>query len=130
MKGDKNMEHPLNETYKTPLTAELFAENFHYPPAFVHLAIDCGLEAPGGKITAVAFCNWFVIHYNDFRRMAGLPPLEVPTDTMKAEERESAIVCNILKTHADYFASRCSSLEFKEAWMNLSDEFAFWEMMY
>jgi len=118
------MEHPLNQIYKTPLTAEAFAENFHYPPAFVHLAIDCGLEAPGGKITAVTFCNWFVIHYNDFRRMAGLPLLEVPTDTMTAEEREYTIVGHIVKTHADYFSSRCFSSEFKEAWRNLSNEFA------
>jgi hypothetical protein len=117
------MKDPLNEIYKTPLTAELFAEKFHYPTAFVHLAVECGLESPGGKITAVAFCNWFVVHYNDFREMAGLPLLEPATDAMTAEEREYITVGNILKTHADYFASRCSSLEFKEAWMNLCNEF-------
>jgi len=118
------MKSHLDEVYKTPLTPELFAEKYHYPPGLVRLAIACGLESPGGKITAVAFCNWFVIHYNDFRRMAGLPLLKPATETMTAEEREYVTVGNILKTHADYFASRCSSLEFKEAWRNLSDEFA------
>jgi len=124
MKGDKNMKDSLDEKYETPLTPELFAEKFNYSPAFVRLAIECGLDSPGGKITAVAFCNWFVKHYNNFRKMAGLALLKLPTETMTAEEREYTTVGNILKTHADYFASRSSSLGFKKAWRDLSNEYS------
>jgi hypothetical protein len=118
------MEPPSDEEYRTPLTPDLFAQKFHYPPAMVRLAIECGLESRDGKITAIGFCKWFTAHYNDFRKRAGLPNLDGFTESMSAEERESITVGNVLRTHADYFASRTSSLEYKEEWMKLSNELA------
>ena len=91
----------------------------------VRLAIDCGLEAPGGRITAIAFCQWFAIHYNDLRGRAGLPALDTPSGGMTAEERELITISNVLRTHADYFASRSTSLEYKKEWMKFSEEAAF-----
>ena len=115
------MEDQSDDEFKTPLTPDLFAETFGYPSAMIHLAIDCGMEAPGGKLTAVAFCRWFAIHYNELRGRAGLALLDAPTQEMTAEERALITISNVLKTHADYFASRSTSLEYKEEWMNLSN---------
>ena len=91
----------------------------------VRLTIECGLEAPEGKITGLAFCKWLAGHYNEFRQRAALPPLDAPAKSMSAEKREYITIGNVLKTHADYFASRTSSLMFKEEWMRASNEFAF-----
>ena len=110
--------------YRTPLTPDSFAKRFRYSSGLVRLAIDCGLESSQGKITAIDFCNWFAAHYNDIRKLAGLPLLETPTDGMSADERATLTIGSVLRTHADYFASRCSSLALKEAWRNLSIEFA------
>jgi len=115
------MQDATDEEYETPLTPDLFAEAFGYPAAMIHLAIECGLSSPGGKITATAFCRWFAAHYNDLRARAGLPLLEAPTAEMSAEERGLITIGNVLRTHADYFASRTSSWEYKEEWMSLSD---------
>jgi hypothetical protein len=113
-----------DELNNTPLTPESFAKVFHYPPAMIRLAIDCGLPSSEGKITGVSFCRWFTTNYNELRKRAGLPLLPTPTAKMTTEERECATVGNVLRTHADYFASRTSSLEYKEEWMNLSNAFA------
>ena len=109
---------------EAPLTPDLFAKKFYYPPAMVRLTMECGLEAPEGKVTGVAFCQWLTAHYNEFRKAAGLSELAAPTESMSVEERAHTTIGNVLKTHADYFASRTSSLEYKKAWMNLSKEFA------
>ena len=110
--------------YKTPLTPDSFAAKFGYPPAMVRLAIDCGLQARKGMITGIAFCKWLLVHYNDLRERAGLPLLETPNKAMKAKDRQHLIMGNVIRTYADYFASRTSSLEYKEEWMNLSNEVA------
>jgi len=107
-----------------PLTPDSFAEKFHYPAAMIRLAIDCGLESVGGRITAIGFCKWFTAHYNDFRKLAGLPLLTGWNEAMTEEERETITVGNVLRTHADYFASRCSSPRYKEEWTRLSEEMA------
>jgi len=108
--------------YETPLTADVFATRFGYPPAMVRLAIDCGLEAPDGKITCVAFCKWLTANYNELRRGAGLPLLDGPTERMTGEERDQVTMGNVIRTYADYLASRTTSLEYKEEWMRLSNE--------
>lgn len=118
------MKEPSLEECLLPLTPELFAERFHYPPAMIRLAIECGLEAVEGRITAIHFCKWFTSHYNDFRQRAGLPPLSIGTEAMSPQEREAITVGNVLRTHADYFASRSSSVKFKEEWTKLSEEIA------
>ena len=116
------MEGSSDEECETPLTVDLFAETFGYPRAMVCLAIECGLDSPEGKITGVAFCQWLAAHYNDLRGFAGLPILDTPTETMTAEERAYITSGNVLRTHLDYFVSRISSLEYKEDWMNISEE--------
>ena len=120
----QNIKDILDKEYKTPLTPDLFAERFGYPPAMVRLAIECGLKSPEGKITGLSFCQWFTAHYNDLRGRAGLPLLDIPTDAMTAKDREHVTIGNVIRTHADYLASRTSSLEYKEEWMNLSNEMA------
>ena len=115
------MRNIRDKNLKTPLPLDLFAKTFHYPPAMVWLTIECGLEAPEGRVTGVAFCRWLTAHYNDFRKAAGLPELAAPTELMSAEKRAQITMGNVLRTHADYFASRTSSLEHKEEWMNLSN---------
>jgi len=100
--------------YKTPLTPYLLAEQFLLPPAMIRLAIESGLEAPGGELTGIAFCKWFSTNYNLFKERAGLLMLELPADTMTAEGRECLRLSNVLRTLTDYFASRTSSLEYKE----------------
>ena len=116
------MKDVPDEDYTTPMSPDLFAKIYGYPPAIVRLAIDCGLKAPAGKITGLAFCRWFTAHYNDLREGAGLPLLEPPTKAMTAGERRQVTICNVLRTLADYSASRTSSLEYKEEWTNLSEE--------
>ena len=118
------MLDPSDVIFSTPLTPDVFAETFHYPAGMVHLALDCGMESAGGKITAVDFCNWFVAHYNIFRAKAGLPLLDPPTKAMPPDLRAATTISNVLRTLADYFASRTSSLEYKEEWMNLSNRAA------
>ena len=118
------MDEPSDADYEMTLTPDLFAERFGYPPAMIRLAIQCGLEAPDGKITGVGFCQWLTTHYNELRKGAGLPLLQTPTALMTATERERMTISNVLRTHADYFASRTSSLEYKEAWMHLSNQVA------
>ena len=118
------MQHPLDEKFETPLTPDAFAEKYGYPPAMIRLAIDCGLSSPKGKVTGVAFCRWLTAHYNVFRKAAGLPELATPIKSMSAKERAHITIGNVLRTHADYFASRTSSLEYREAWMNLSNDMA------
>ena len=108
--------------YATPFTPNIFAAKFGYPPALVRLAIDCGLKAPAGRITGLSFCRWFTAHYNDLRERAGLPVLEAPTKGMPSSERRQLTICNVLRTLADYSASRTSSLEYREEWTNLSEE--------
>jgi hypothetical protein len=108
---------------RTPLTPDQLAEKFLLPPGIIRLAIDCGLEAPEGKLTAIGFCRWLCIHYNDFREPAGLPALERPTDSMTEEWREFLTFCNVLRTLTDYFASRTTSLEYKEECMNISNAY-------
>ena len=116
------MKDPSDSEFETPLTPDLFAKTFHLPPAMVRLTIECGLEAPDGRITAVSFCQWLTAHYNQFRKAAGLPELVTATKSMLVEKRAHVTIGNVLKTLADYFASRTSSLEYKEAWMHLSNE--------
>jgi len=41
----QSMEDSSDEVYKMRFTADLFAKTFHYPPAMVSLAIECGLES-------------------------------------------------------------------------------------
>ena len=118
------IEDLSEKEYKRPLTPDLFAKKFGYPPAMVRLVIDCGLKSPGGKITGIAFCRWLTANYNVLREHAGLPLLDTPTEAMTAEEQEYLTIGNVIRTHADYFASRTSSLEYKEEWMNLSNEVA------
>ena len=118
------MKDSSDHDYETPLTPASFAEKFGYPPAMIRLAVECGLEAPEGKITGLAFCQWLTANYNDLRKAAGLPLLPVPNESMTPEKREHLTISNVLRTHADYFASRTSSLEYKEAWMNLSNQVA------
>jgi len=118
------LENFSSKQYRKPLTPEEFAAKFNYPPAMVRLAIDCGLEAPGGKITGAAFCQWFTEHYNDFRTAAGLPRLHPPSARMSREDAEMLTIGNVIQTHADYFASRTSSLAHKEEWMSLSNDVA------
>jgi len=120
------MKNILDKEYKMPLSPELFAQKFGYPPAMVRLAIECGLKAPDGKITGVSFCQWFTGHYNDLRGRAGLPLLDTPTDAMTKKDREHVTIGNVIRTHADYFASRTSSAEYKGEWMKLSNETASW----
>ena len=81
------MKNAIDEDYSTPLTPDLFAAAYGYPPAMVRLAIECGLKSTGGKITGIAFCRWFTAHYNDLRERAGLPLLDTPTKGMPAGER-------------------------------------------
>jgi len=71
-----------DKEYATPLSPDIFAATFGYPPAMVRLAIECGLQSLEGKITGIAFCQWFTAHYNDLRIRAGLPPLDTPTKGM------------------------------------------------
>jgi hypothetical protein len=118
------MKDVSDQEYTTPLSPGLFAEIFGYPPAMVRLAIDCGLKCPGGRITGIAFCRWFTAHYNDFRSRAGLPLLDTPTKAMTAKDRGHLTMGNVIRTLADYTASRTTSLEYKEEWMNLSNQVA------
>jgi len=119
------MKDVSDEDYTTPMTPDVFAKIYGYPPAMVRLAIDCGLKSARGKITGLAFCRWFTAHYNDLRKGAGLPLLDPPAKGMAAGERRQVTICNVLRTLADYSASRTSSLEYKEEWMNLSEEVRF-----
>jgi hypothetical protein len=90
----------------------------------VRLAIECGLKSTGGKITGIAFCRWFTAHYNDLRARAGLPLLDTPTKSMPAKDRTHLTMGNVIRTLADYSASRTSSLEYKEEWMKVSNHAA------
>ena len=116
------MNDASDEEYTTPLDPDMFAAIFGYPPALVHLAIDCGLKAPAGKITGLAFCRWFTSHYNELRARAGLPLLDAPAKSMPAGERRQLTICNVLRTLADYSASRTSSIEYRDEWNRLSEE--------
>ena len=118
------MKHVIDEDYSTPLTPDLFAATYGYPPAMVRLAIECGLKSTGGKITGIAFCRWFTAHYNDLRARAGLPLLDTPTKSMPAKDRTHLTMGNVIRTLADYSASRTSSLEYKEEWMKVSNHAA------
>jgi hypothetical protein len=118
------MDETSGEEFHTPLNPAQFAEKYGYPPAMIRLAIDCGLESPGGMITGIAFCQWFTGHYNDLRRRAGLPLLDTPTEAMTSEDQTHLILGNVIRTLADYSASRTTSLEYKEEWTKLSNEVA------
>ena len=113
-----------DQELETPLTVDAFAEEFHYPPGMIRLAIECGLETEDGKVTGVGLAYWLSVHYNEFRKVAGFPPLATPNESMTPEERVHLTISNVMITHADYFASRTSSLESKERWMNLSNHLA------
>jgi hypothetical protein len=118
------MRDSLDDELETPLVPDLFAKKFGYPPAMVRLAIECGLEASDGKITGVVFCQWLTEHYNEVRKAAGLQELATPTEAMSGEEHAHITIGNVLRTHADYFASRTASLAYKEAWMQMSNSIA------
>jgi hypothetical protein len=118
------MENPSEYLYATLLTPELFAQQFGYPAGMIRLAIDCGLETSDGRVSVSAFCRWLASHHNVLRERAGLPLLASPSEAMTAEEKDLLVMCNVLRTHADYFASRTSSLEYKKEWVEISEAFA------
>jgi hypothetical protein len=118
------MTYLSNHDYVTPVIPEQAAKKCMCPPSLVRLAVDCGLPSLNGKIAPLDFAEWIIDNYNLVRQKAGLPLLEEPAESMTFEEKELLRTRNTLRTYADYFASRTTSLPLKEKVMQASNMLA------
>ena len=102
---------PPHETVKV----EELAAALQLPPAFIRLAIACGCPAPDGQLSHFALTEWLLLHYNQVRKVAGLPEL-AESDASPGDPRHAMVALgNMLRTLVDYGASRHSRPEMKYA---------------
>jgi hypothetical protein len=111
MNQEKRSNLPPHETVKV----EELAGALQIPPAFIRLAIECGCPAPDGQLSHFALTEWLLLHYNQVRKVAGLP--EVAESDAPPGDRHHATIAlgNMLRTLVDYGASRHSRPEMKSA---------------
>jgi hypothetical protein len=81
---DEFLRHCDDDVLVTP---EDLGDKLGISRALVHLVLQCGCPAEGGRISRHTFFEWLTEHYALVRAAAGLPPLEPIVET-EAEDRE------------------------------------------